>query len=100
LGRYSRYDCIKGTYTTAQNPDTLLWTSNTHSTVVSVDSNNILYLDRPINYGFIEGQSLHNGETVVKLNGNFKMQGFLEAQTNKFQKPYFKVNQGTNRFSN
>lgn len=89
------YDCIKGTYTTAQNPDTLLWTSNTHSTIVSVDSaNNILYLDRPINYGFIEGQSHHNGETVVKLNRNFIMQGFLQASTGKFQKPYFKINSG------
>jgi len=84
---YHHYQAVKA----GQNPDTYFHTSNTHSTIVN-KVGNTLYLDRPINYGYVEGR-----ESVVKINRNFKMLGFLETTGGtKFQKPYFKVNQGTN----
>jgi hypothetical protein len=84
---YHHYQAVKA----GQNIDNYYHTSNTHSTVVNVVGNT-LYLDRPINYGFVEGK-----ESVVKINRNFKMLGFLSSNgETKFQKPYFKVNQGTN----
>lgn len=72
-----------------QNPDTYYHTSNTYSRIINKNGNT-LFLDRPINYGFIEGQ-----ESVVKVNRNFKMLGFytINGET-KWQKPYFKINLG------
>jgi hypothetical protein len=84
---YHHYQAVKA----GQNPDTYFYTSNTHSTIVN-KVGNTLYLDRPINYGYVEGR-----ESVVKINRNFKMLGYYDVNGGtKFQKPYFKVNQGQN----
>jgi hypothetical protein len=83
---FHHYQAVKA----GQNLENYFHTANSHSTVINVIGNT-LYLDRPINYGFVEGQ-----ESVVKINRNFKMLGFLSANgETKYQKPYFKVNQGT-----
>lgn len=57
---------------------------------ITAINGNTLSLDAPISWGYIEG-----GESVVKINRNFKITGFWEKSTAKFQKPYFKVNTGT-----
>jgi hypothetical protein len=83
---YHHYNAVKA----GQNIDSYYWTPNTHSTIINVVGNT-LYLDRPINYSFVEG-----GESVVKINRNFKMLGFLSSNgETKFQKPYFTTAQGT-----
>lgn len=84
---YHHYQAVK----LGQNPDNYFWTSNTHSTIINIDAaNNTLYLDRPINYGFVEG-----GESVVKINRNFRMLGWLDPVGGKFQKPAFYMIGGT-----
>lgn len=74
----------------AQNPDTYLWTANTHSTITAI-SGNTLTLSSPINWGYLEG-----GETVVKVNRNFKVEGLIsKGGGTLWQKPYFRYNSGT-----
>ena len=83
---YHQYQAVKS----GQNPDTFYHTSNTVSTIIN-KVGNTLFLDRPINYGFVEGR-----ESVVKINRNFKMLGFYTVNgETKWQKPYFKINQGS-----
>jgi hypothetical protein len=84
---FHHYQAVKA----GQNPDTYFYTSNTHSTIVN-KVGNTLFLDRPINYGYVEGR-----ESVVKINRNFKMLGYYDVNGGiKYQKPYFKVNLGSN----
>jgi hypothetical protein len=84
---FHHYQAVKA----GQNLETYYHTANSHSTITNIVGNT-LYLDRPINYSFVEGK-----ESVIKINRNFKMLGFLSNNgETKFQKPYFKVNQGTN----
>jgi hypothetical protein len=73
------------------NADTKYHTPNTHRTVTN-KIGNTLYLDGPINWGFIEG-----GETVVKINRQFSIKGYYSKDGGTlFQKPYFITNAGAN----
>ena len=73
------------------NADTKYWTPFTHRTITN-KVGNTLFLDAPINWGFIEG-----GETVVKVNKQFVMRGFYSKDGGTlWQKPYFVTNSGTN----
>lgn len=75
----------------SQNPDTYLWTPNTHSIITAINGNT-LTLDNPVNWGYLEG-----GETVVKVNRNFKVEGLIsKGGATLWQKPYFRYNGGSN----
>jgi hypothetical protein len=81
-------------YNTAKaggNVDTKYYVPYTHRIVIN-KVGNTLYLDAPINWGFIEG-----GETVVKINRQFNIKGYYSKDGGTlWQKPYFVTNQGTN----
>ena len=62
-----------------------MWTPYTHRTVTAV-AGNVLTLDGPVNWCYLEG-----GETVVKINRNFKVEGYLDPTSGVFQKPYIKL---------
>lgn len=84
---YHHYQAVKA----GQDPANYYHTSNTHSTITNIVGNT-LYLDRPINYGFLEGD-----ESVVKINRNFRIEGSYSTNgETKWQKPFFKVNNGGN----
>ena len=90
----SWYSCDDSqTYTAVkalQNPDTYLHTPNTHATITAI-TNNTLTLDKPVNWGYLEG-----GETVVKINRNFKVEGYISKDgAGLWQKPYFRCASGT-----
>jgi hypothetical protein len=74
----------------SQNYETYFHVPNTHATITAI-TGSTLTLDKAINWGYLEG-----GETVVKINRNFKVEGFLARGTGtEFQKPYFSYNGGT-----
>jgi hypothetical protein len=89
-GNYSDIH-IYNTTKAGGNADTKYHVPYTHRTVVN-KVGNTLYLDGPINWGFIEG-----GETVVKVNRQFNIKGYYSKDGGTlWQKPYFLINQGTN----
>ena len=89
-GNYSDLH-IYNTTKAAGNADTKYHTPYTHRTVIN-KVGNTLYLDGPINWGFIEG-----GETVVKVNRQFNIKGYYSKDGGTlWQKPYFLTSQGTN----
>lgn len=89
-GNYSdlfMYNTVKA----GGNVDTKYHVPYTHRIVLN-KVGNTLYLDAPINWGFIEG-----GETVVKVNRQFNIKGFYSKDGGTlWQKPYFITNAGTN----